>query len=119
MGHESAGLVEETGAEVGAVKPGDHVVTCKSVFCGHCEYCLSGRPALCTKVGLDRDPGDPPGRSWARIASGDIPRFVDFVRDGRLKLDAFVLARIGLDGIPVALEGFGAAGTVRTVIDFA
>jgi S-(hydroxymethyl)glutathione dehydrogenase / alcohol dehydrogenase len=49
----------------------------------------------------------------------DIPRFVDFVRDGRLKLDAFVSARIGQDSIPAALEGFGAAGTVRTVIDFA
>ncbi|HZN14677.1 MAG TPA: Zn-dependent alcohol dehydrogenase [Acidimicrobiales bacterium] len=47
MGHESAGVVEEVGEDVTYVKPGDHVITCLSVFCGHCEYCLSGRPSLC------------------------------------------------------------------------
>lgn len=47
MGHESAGVVEAVGSEVRYVQPGDHVITCLSQFCGHCEYCLSGRPALC------------------------------------------------------------------------
>jgi len=42
------------------VQPGDHVITCLSVFCGHCEFCLSGRPALCTKVDTRRRPTDPP-----------------------------------------------------------
>ncbi len=54
LGHESAGVVEQIGPDVTHVKPGDHVVSCLSVFCGHCEYCLAGRPALCTKVGLRR-----------------------------------------------------------------
>ena len=40
LGHESAGVVEQVGAEVRYVSPGDHVITCLSVFCGHCEYCL-------------------------------------------------------------------------------
>jgi S-(hydroxymethyl)glutathione dehydrogenase/alcohol dehydrogenase len=42
------------------VAPGDHVITCLSVFCGSCEFCLSGRPALCTKQGLRRAPTDAP-----------------------------------------------------------
>ncbi|HXX47616.1 MAG TPA: Zn-dependent alcohol dehydrogenase [Myxococcota bacterium] len=60
LGHESAGVVEQVGSEVRYVQPGDHVITCLSVFCGHCEFCLSGRPALCTKVDTRRRPTDPP-----------------------------------------------------------
>ena len=60
LGHESAGVVEQVGSEVRYVAPGDHVITCLSVFCGHCEFCLSGRPALCTKVDTRRRPTDPP-----------------------------------------------------------
>jgi S-(hydroxymethyl)glutathione dehydrogenase/alcohol dehydrogenase len=54
LGHESAGVVERVGSLVTYVQPGDHVVTCPSVFCGHCEYCLTGRPALCPKEGVVR-----------------------------------------------------------------
>src|SRR5688572_18876844 len=46
-GHEAAGVVEAVGSEVRTVKPGDHVVTCLSAFCGHCEYCVTGRMSLC------------------------------------------------------------------------
>ena len=38
VGHEAAGVVLEVGSDVSYVKPGDHVVTCLSVFCGTCEY---------------------------------------------------------------------------------
>jgi S-(hydroxymethyl)glutathione dehydrogenase / alcohol dehydrogenase len=47
LGHEAAGIVEAVGADVTYVKPGDHVVTCLSVFCGYCEQCLTGHPSLC------------------------------------------------------------------------
>src|SRR5262245_34290630 len=60
LGHESAGVVEQVGSDVHYVQPGDHVITCLSVFCGLCEFCLSGRPALCTKQGLRRSPTDAP-----------------------------------------------------------
>jgi S-(hydroxymethyl)glutathione dehydrogenase/alcohol dehydrogenase len=53
-------VVEAVGSEVRYVKPGDHVITCISAFCGECEYCLGGRPALCTRGGLQRGPGEPP-----------------------------------------------------------
>ena len=53
LGHESAGVVEAVGSDVSYVQPGDHVISCISGFCGTCGYCLSGRPHLCDKVGLD------------------------------------------------------------------
>ena len=59
LGHESAGVVEAVGSDVTYVKPGDHVITCLSVFCGSCEFCTSGRPSLCTKEGLTRPPEGP------------------------------------------------------------
>ena len=47
LGHEAAGIVEEVGLQVSEFKPGDHVIACLSVFCGHCDYCLTGRTHLC------------------------------------------------------------------------
>jgi S-(hydroxymethyl)glutathione dehydrogenase / alcohol dehydrogenase len=60
LGHESAGIVEEVGSDVAYVKKGDHVITCLSVFCGECQYCLSGRPALCSKTLTRRPQGSEP-----------------------------------------------------------
>ena len=44
LGHESAGVVEAVGDDVTYVQPGDHVISCLSVFCGHCDYCLTRPP---------------------------------------------------------------------------
>jgi S-(hydroxymethyl)glutathione dehydrogenase/alcohol dehydrogenase len=63
-GHEAAGIVEAVGPDVTHVQPGDHVIGCLSIFCGRCEYCLSGRPVLCTRQGLERTPEQPPRLSW-------------------------------------------------------
>ena len=54
LGHESAGVVEKVGADVTYVKPGDHVITCLSVFCGHCEFCTTGRPFSCENPETER-----------------------------------------------------------------
>jgi len=59
-GHEAAGVVEKVGSEVRTVQPGDHVVTCLSAFCGHCEFCVTGRMALCLGGDTRRPPGSPP-----------------------------------------------------------
>src|SRR3546814_13995329 len=56
-GHEAAGIVEAVGSEVRTVKVGDAVVTCLSAFCGHCEYCVTGRMSLC----MGGDPRRPAG----------------------------------------------------------
>ncbi|MEE9284153.1 MAG: Zn-dependent alcohol dehydrogenase [Dehalococcoidia bacterium] len=47
LGHEAAGVVEAVGPDVSYVKPGDHVVTCPSIWCGECAMCLSDHPYLC------------------------------------------------------------------------
>jgi S-(hydroxymethyl)glutathione dehydrogenase/alcohol dehydrogenase len=60
LGHESAGVVEAVGSEVRTVKPGDHVITCLSAFCGHCESCLTGRMSLCVSPDTKRGPDDEP-----------------------------------------------------------
>jgi S-(hydroxymethyl)glutathione dehydrogenase/alcohol dehydrogenase len=60
LGHESAGIVEAVGSDVTYVKPGDHVITCLSAFCGHCEHCLTGHMSLCQEPELQRAPGQPP-----------------------------------------------------------
>jgi S-(hydroxymethyl)glutathione dehydrogenase/alcohol dehydrogenase len=60
LGHESAGVVEAVGSEVRTVRPGDHVITCLNAYCGHCDYCLTGRLNLCpsdeTSRGGDAQP---------------------------------------------------------------
>ena len=60
LGHESAGVVEAVGSMVSYVKPGDHVITCLSAFCGHCEQCLTGNMALCFEPELQRPPNEEP-----------------------------------------------------------
>ena len=66
LGHESSAVVEQVGSEVTYVKPGDHVVTCLSVFCGTCEYCTSGRPVLCTDTDVKMPPGKADRHHWDR-----------------------------------------------------
>jgi S-(hydroxymethyl)glutathione dehydrogenase/alcohol dehydrogenase len=65
LGHEAAGVVEKAGSEVRTVKPGDHVVTCLSAFCGHCEYCLTGHMSLCPSPDTQRSKDEPPRLSHA------------------------------------------------------
>ena len=60
LGHESAGIVEAVGADVQYVAPGDHVITCLSAFCGHCEACTTGHPSICENPEVRRPKGVPP-----------------------------------------------------------
>jgi S-(hydroxymethyl)glutathione dehydrogenase/alcohol dehydrogenase len=62
LGHESAGVVEAVGDQVRYVAPGDHVVTCLSVYCGNCEACLTGHLSIC------------PNKEQTARAKGDEPR---------------------------------------------
>jgi S-(hydroxymethyl)glutathione dehydrogenase / alcohol dehydrogenase len=68
LGHESAGVVEQIGNEVRTVKVGDHVITCLSAYCGHCESCLTGHMSLCQSPDVRREQGDEP-----RITSASGP----------------------------------------------
>jgi len=64
LGHESAGIVEAVGDAVTYVKPGDHVITCLSVFCGTCSQCVTGHPNLCENTEVKLPPGVSRRLSW-------------------------------------------------------
>ena len=68
LGHEAAGTVEAVGNQVSYLQPGDTVITCLSVFCGHCDRCLSGRPVLCRRDDVVRGPNES-----SRLRQGDTP----------------------------------------------
>ena len=48
VGHEMVGIVEETGALVTKVKPGDRVAVNVETFCGECYFCKNGYVNNCT-----------------------------------------------------------------------
>lgn len=50
LGHEGGGIVEEVGAGVTTLKPGDHVIPLYTPECGQCEYCRSGKTNLCQAI---------------------------------------------------------------------
>ena len=47
LGHEPMGVVEEVGAEVTHIRPGDRVVIPFNISCGHCWMCSRGLYAQC------------------------------------------------------------------------
>ena len=54
LGHEAAGIVEKTGANVTRVLPGDHVILNFRANCGTCRNCVIGRPVVCNGVKTPR-----------------------------------------------------------------
>ncbi|HZU90616.1 MAG TPA: zinc-binding dehydrogenase, partial [Stellaceae bacterium] len=112
--------VEAVGAEVTAVRPGDHVVACLSGFCGACPQCLSGHPNLCTGGIVARPEGAAPRlsqqgeplRQFLNIASYAEKMLLhenSLVRiDPELPLDRAALVGCGvLTGVGAALRSAG------------
>jgi 2-desacetyl-2-hydroxyethyl bacteriochlorophyllide A dehydrogenase len=59
-GHEFAGVVEATGAEVSHLRPGDQVAVDPNIYCGVCRPCRRGLGHLCrnlTALGVNMDGG--------------------------------------------------------------
>src|SRR6188768_1844896 len=50
LGHEGAGIVEETGEGVESLRPGDHVVTLFSPQCRECLHCRSQKTNICLAI---------------------------------------------------------------------
>ena len=116
LGHESAGVVEAVGSDVTYVKPGDHVITCLSAFCGHCEDCLTGHMSLCQEPELQRAEGQP-----SRLASGDesIAQFLNLSSFAEYMLvheHAIVKVREDMPLDRAALIGCGVTTGVGAVI---
>ena len=57
VGHEAIGVVEETGAAVESVKPGDFVVVPFPYSCGKCPVCKAGFESSCPHGGYFGDEG--------------------------------------------------------------
>lgn len=65
LGHEFSGVVEETGAGVASVKPGDRVAGVPLVPCMQCEDCQKGNYSLC--------------RNYSFIGSREYGSFAEYV----------------------------------------
>lgn len=50
IGHEAAGVVEQTGKKVRRVKPGQRIAIDPALSCGKCDQCKTGRENTCRKL---------------------------------------------------------------------
>jgi S-(hydroxymethyl)glutathione dehydrogenase/alcohol dehydrogenase len=117
LGHESAGVVEQVGDQVTTVKVGDHVITCLSAFCGHCEDCLTGHMARCRSPEVRQSPASP-----ARVsdANGKITQFAglgSFAEQMLVHEHACVAIRKDMPLDRAALIGCGVTTGVGAVIN--
>lgn len=119
LGHESAGIVEAVGAEVDYVQPGDHVITCLSVFCGHCDYCTTGRPNLCNREGLDRRVGEAPRLSQNGAQVHQFANLSSYAEQLLVHEHAVVKIREDMPLDKAALIGCGVTTGVGAVINTA
>jgi S-(hydroxymethyl)glutathione dehydrogenase/alcohol dehydrogenase len=49
LGHEVSGIVEAIGDQVTSCAVGDRITGNPALFCGHCEYCVSGKNHICSE----------------------------------------------------------------------
>ena len=50
LGHEFSGVIDSLGTGVDGLNPGQLVAVDPAIPCGGCEFCLEGRPNLCTDL---------------------------------------------------------------------
>ena len=103
VGHEFVGVVEEIGAQVRTVKPGDRVAVNVETFCGRCFFCQRGFVNNCT---------DPSG-GWAlgcRIDGGQAEYVrVPYGDNGLTKIPEGVTDRQSLFTGDILSTGYWAA----------
>ena len=116
LGHESAGVVEQVGDAVRYVQPGDHVITCLSVFCGHCEYCLTGHMSLCQEPEVRRGRDDDPRLSKEGGALAQFANLGSFAEQMLVHEHSVVKVREDMPLDRAALIGCGVTTGVGAVI---
>lgn len=119
LGHEAAGVVEEAGDQVTYVKPGDHVIACLSVFCGHCDQCLSGHPNRCASDETRRKPGDAPRLSQSGNIVHQFANVGGYAEQMLLHENAVVKIRDDMPLDRAALIGCGVTTGVGAVLNTA
>jgi threonine dehydrogenase-like Zn-dependent dehydrogenase len=72
LGHESMGVVEETGPEVTAVSAGDRVVVPFNISCGHCWMCSQGLHSQCETT-QQREHGTGAALFGYSVLYGEVP----------------------------------------------
>jgi 2-desacetyl-2-hydroxyethyl bacteriochlorophyllide A dehydrogenase len=118
LGHEVAGVVEETSADVSAFTKGDRVCVHYLVTCGQCRFCQAGTEQFCPTgemIGKHRDGGYAefivvPERSIFRLPD-EIPfdQGAILMCSSATSLHALNKARLR-DGETVAIFGVGGLG---------
>jgi len=116
LGHESAGVVEQVGSDVHYVKPGDHVITCLSVFCGHCEQCLTGHMSLCQEPEVRRSSAEAPRLSKDGSALNQFANLSSFAEQMLVHEHAIAKIRPDMPLDRAALIGCGVTTGVGAVI---
>ena len=116
LGHESAGIVEQVGSDVHYVKLGDHVITCLSVFCGHCEHCLTGHLSLWQEPEMSRDKEEEPRISQNDQALTPFAQLGSFAEMMLVHEHALVKVREDMPMDRAALIGCGVTTGIGAVI---
>jgi len=115
LGHEAAGVVEAVGEDVTYVKPGDHVISCLSVFCGECPQCMTGHPNLCENTEVKLLPGAARRLTWKGEVLNQFANLSAFAEHMLVHEHALVKVR---DDVPLdrcALVGCGVITGVGAV----
>lgn len=118
MGHEMIGVVEEVGAEVATVRPGDVVIVPFVWSCGVCDFCRAGLQTSCRIGGLAHAPHTGGAQATFRrapLADGTLYRVDVDERDQRMP-GLLTLSDVYGTGWHAAVTGGVSPETTVTVI---
>jgi S-(hydroxymethyl)glutathione dehydrogenase/alcohol dehydrogenase len=118
LGHEAAGIVEAVGPQVSEFTPGDRVIACLSVFCGQCEYCLTGKTFLCQTRPV-RAKTEPPKLSWNGQAVNQFANLSAYAEQMLVHENALVKIDVEMPLDRAALIGCGVTTGVGAVLNTA
>src|SRR6266851_1655228 len=102
------------------LKPGDHVISCPSVFCGYCDECMSGHPNRCSNRRATQRPRD--GKSRLSQNGKPVRQFSDlstYAEKMLLHENALVKIRDDMPLDRAALIGCGVTTGVGAVLNTA
>jgi S-(hydroxymethyl)glutathione dehydrogenase/alcohol dehydrogenase len=119
LGHEAAGVVQAVGHDVTYLKPGDHVITCLSSFCGTCKFCVTGRPYLCNRDGLERGADERPRLSFDGAKVNQFARLGAFAEQMLVHENSTVMVSKDMPLDRAALVGCAVTTGVGAVVNTA
>jgi threonine dehydrogenase-like Zn-dependent dehydrogenase len=94
LGHEGVGIVEEVGAGVRNLSPGDRVVIPSTIGCGNCSYCRSGYYSQC-------DNANPKGSGTAFFGGPKTAGSIDGLQAEKARIP---FANVGLMKLPDEID---------------